>query len=280
MRLSQGITIAFPDKNRVKRFKAARLGVLQGLVPSVSPDKNYYDNSSHWREFFYTVYGLNRMGYFNESLTMLRSFSSKHPEGKVKDLAHGVILAYLLSAISDYYLHSRNSEFLQEFYPIVKKKCVALLEYTKRLNIKKSKKIYQWDNTHPYYFIKGLSGYDVSLFAYAFSQGAFLARSMGIFGDENRYIKESLRIGEIFNIFIQPESKSTIEDVGGDSEGKGKEDEDLSESSEVFRPVHDYQRYDIGGVFPFTLGAFGREWLQESFFTLKKRFGNSLQFLA
>jgi len=278
MRLSQGITIAFPDKNRVKRFKAARLGVLQGLMPPASSDKNYYKNLSHWREFFYTVYALNRMGYFNESLTMLRSFSSNHPEGKVKDLSHGVILAYLLSAVSDYYLHSRNSDFLQEFYPVVKKNCVALLEYTKGLNIKKAKKMSQWDNTHPYYFIKGLSGYDVSLFAYAFSQSAYLARSMGIFGDENRYIKESLRIGEIFNTFIQPESKSTMEEAGSDIEGKGNEDEDVSVSSEGFRPVHDYQRYDIGGVFPFTLGAFGREWLQESFFTLKKWFGNSLQF--
>jgi len=278
MRLSQGIKLRFPDNRRVTRFNGARLGVLHGLLPSVHSDSDYFSTASHWRELFYTVYALNRMGYFNESLTMLRSFTSNQPDGKVKDMTHGVILAYLLSAVSDYYLHSRNSEFLQEFYPIIKKTCVALFEYTKNLRTKNMKKLSQLTNTHQYYFLRGVSGYDISLLAYAFSQSAFLARSMGIFGDENRYIKESLRISEIFHNILELEDIPAGEDTANDSGENVKGGEDIAESAEVSRPLHDYQRYDIAGVFPFTLGAFGREWLQNSVDTLKKRYGNTLQF--
>ncbi len=277
MRLSQGIQVSVPGSRRVENVTASKIGVLQSIIPSSDLDNEYFRNIANWKNFFFSVYSLNRMGYFNEALMMLRSFASHYTEGKVKDMSDATILAYLLSAISDHYLHSRNADFLQEYYPIVKKLCTTLHEYTGNLKAKKRKKFFQYSNTHPYYFLRGLTGYDISLLAYAFSQGAFLARSMGIFGDENRYIEESLRLGEIFSTLLDPV------ELTGDHDSEDMEKDPVNENETkgdkpVTRRVRDHERYHVSGVFPFTLGAFGREWLGNCMSALKTRFGSSMHF--
>ena len=275
MRISQGVNVSLPNSRRVKNYTASKLGVLQAIIPSSDVDKEYFRDIASWKNFFFSVYSLNRMGYFNESLIMLRAFSSQYPEGKLKDMKDATILAYLLSAISDYYLHSRNADFLHEYYPLIKKLCTTLREYTVNLKAKNRKKLFQYANTHPYYFLMGVSCYDISLLAYAFSQSAFLARSMGIFGDENRYIEESLRLGEIFSILLNPGELPVVHDEDVDdavSEDEAPDDEQDSQH------VYDYQRYDVSGVFPFTLGAFGSEWLNKCMTALKKRFGDTMHF--
>ncbi len=152
------------------------------------------DGGIDFRTAYFVIHGTNRMGYSKESvgyidhITKERAFNEKNLS--VEEAADA---SYLLSSIADSFIHTRDLDFLRSRFEKIKKLALLIYGYAKRLK----KSTVNGRNSLRNYFIEEDHPYDCILIAHALGQYSYLARCLGIFGDETKFKKESDRLAGI-----------------------------------------------------------------------------------
>ena len=134
------------------------------------------------------------MGYFPESLSyidhLIKNFTCDEKNIGFDD---AINTCYVIESIADYFIHVRDNAFLQGRFDFIRAKARLLYDYSRKL-----KKPGALDrNSLPYYYIAEEHPYDLILVAHALGQYSYLARCLGIFGDESKFRKESDRIAAV-----------------------------------------------------------------------------------
>ncbi len=190
MRIRNGGNLSLPDRQMQNWFYGSKISLLNFSLKSILKA----DGSMDYRAAFYIIFGCNRMGYFPESLRYI-DFCIKSFTADEKNMTFdGVIdTCSIINAIADYFIHVRDTGFLQGRFDFIKKKALALYNYSRKLKKFGS----HGRNSLPFYYIAEDHPFDLILLSHALAQYSYLARCIGIFGDELKFKKESERIAAI-----------------------------------------------------------------------------------
>lgn len=189
IRMSEGLRIEVPDETITKNFNQAKIT----LFTNNSGD---FDSESvdGYRNLYFFSYAMNRAGLEAEaeklvSIMMERmKFNPKNPEHLV-----AISACYLVNAFVECYLHKRDAGFLQGFFPSIRKIADYIYNYSTSIHSLFDLPGGSMINS----FINEPSEKDFVIFLSAMSNASYLARCMGIFGDEVRYKNESDRLQSI-----------------------------------------------------------------------------------
>jgi len=194
LRIKNGMNIKIPDKNLQNWFYASKVSLLSFHEDSILSEIEK-DVEGGCRSFFHYTCGLNRMGYLPESLKLIKKVIEGVDFNFKKPLFSDIINnCYVLDAIADYFVQTRDIDFLQSHYTVLKNIAASIYGY-----IKKIKSIDGFTgNSINNNYIKNPHYYDMVLISFSLKQFSYLARCLGIFGDEKKYSSESDRITDIF----------------------------------------------------------------------------------
>lgn len=189
-RIRAGANLVIPDRQVQNWFYGSKITLLNFSLKSLVRA----DGSMDYRTAFDVIFGCNRMGYFQESLRCI-DFCIKNFPADEKNLTFDMAIdaASMINAITDYFIHVRDTDFVQGRFDFIKKKAFILYDFSRRL--KKFGTLGR--NSLAYYFIAEDHPIDLVILAHALAQYSYLARCLGIFGDELKFKKESERIAAI-----------------------------------------------------------------------------------
>ncbi len=178
--LKKGMNISLSDKKIMNSFYASKLSVVSLKVDNGS---RMFDLSES-RKIFYYVSACCRMGYYSEALNLL-DFPIVLSKQEKKNLSFTscVCAAYILLAYGEYFIHTRTLDFLQNCYPALKDLAFCI-----------SRCLNNSDHLHnslSYYLGIGDKKHDLVLLASSLRVFSYLARCMGIFGDEKKNSEEA-----------------------------------------------------------------------------------------
>ena len=190
--IKNGINATFPEKWRQNWFYALKVSLLNFINKDL-----YFKNSNiiDFRNLYFIIYGYNRMGYFSESIKII-DLATKNITINEKDISFKNVIdsCYLLSSISDYFIHVRDTDYLQSKYSLIRSIANYLYKYSKN----KKKTGIRDKNSIRDYYIKEEHHYDNILLTFSLEEYSYLARCIGIFGDEIKFKKESERLSTLF----------------------------------------------------------------------------------
>ena len=195
-RANAGVSIAIGDRGIEQWFLASKLSLLSHLNNgSLFPGKSMPDVAQA-RLLYYVLAAYVRMGAFAETLMVLEAFLGSLSLGERPGFHDIVVACYFLCAAGDYFIVSRNMDHLKTVFAAIRAVAVPVLAHAAGI---KEKQVRSADavNTIPYSFLRHAHLHDIFLAACACRQFAYLARCMGLFGDELKFAKESQRLEEI-----------------------------------------------------------------------------------
>ncbi len=189
MRTEEGISVELPDEKYMNVINQSRLTMLNINSSDYSP-VNYGKAAD---SYFY-AYGLIRAGQIRETENMVKQMT----EGlvfndKKKDFNTSISAAYIISSFNELYLHKRDSAFLQENFPEIRKIGDYVYSFCTEIHTLASLKT----NTAPHNLLGESSERDIFVFYLAMSGMAYLSRCMGIFGHESKFRNEAERLQSI-----------------------------------------------------------------------------------
>jgi hypothetical protein len=192
VRIRGGANASFSDRLLQNWFYGAKISLLSFSLKHIRRD----DGSPDYRAAFYVIFGCNRMGYFVESHRyidhLIKSFS---PDEKNITFDAVIDACSILNSIADYFVHTRDTAFIQDRFDFIKKKAFLIHDFSRKL--KKPGALSR--NSIPCYFIAEEHSFDHIAIAHALGQYSYMARCLGIFGDEIKFKKESDRIAGILS---------------------------------------------------------------------------------
>ncbi|OPZ36468.1 MAG: hypothetical protein BWY96_02224 [Spirochaetes bacterium ADurb.BinA120] len=191
IRIKSGLNLAFPDDPVVKWLYATKLCLLNSLNRESQRPRNPEDIAAMRRSCL-MVCACDRMGYHSEAEGMLRSLMPMFGGEAEGSFERAIGASYLLSAFADCFIHSRDMEFLRKGYSSLKSTATGLFEHARTI---KSASPGRGANSLGYYLDASSHPYDKVLLYNALRQYSYLARCMGLFGDENRFAGEARRLG-------------------------------------------------------------------------------------
>ncbi|OHD71518.1 MAG: hypothetical protein A2W19_16050 [Spirochaetes bacterium RBG_16_49_21] len=190
IKIRNGANIHLPSKLLENWFYGSKISLLNGLPKELVIE----GGARGLRTAYFLIYGSNRMGYFNESINyineMINALSVGEKSLSIDDVTG---ICYVIAAIADYFIHLRDIEFLRTRFEFIKKKAFLLNGYSAKIR----KPGVRNRNTLGDYYIAEEHPHDSILIAFALAQYSYLARCLGIFGDEIKFKKESERIAGI-----------------------------------------------------------------------------------
>ncbi|MBN1534003.1 MAG: hypothetical protein JXA20_15140 [Spirochaetes bacterium] len=199
MRIKEGASLTMTDREMQNWFGACKMNSLlfTGSDRNVRQDMlGYLD----YRRLYFAVQGFNRIGYFKEADAIVEELRDRYPTGEKKPGFWSVISGcYLLCAYSDIFTHTRDTDYLQSHFPQIKQVAQILLKAAGGV-----KGLFMNDiNSIPEYCIREGHPVDTLLLSDALERFSYLARCLGLFGDEIRYRKEADRLLGLFTDAIE-----------------------------------------------------------------------------
>lgn len=193
IRLNEGLKIEIPDEEFSKIFCQSRLTLLNYHVNDFNIDK-----IEGFRNLYFFSYAMNRTGQGLDSERIIHVILDKFKyDKKNPDYVKVICGSYLVNSFYECYIHKRESEFLQKYFPSLRQLGDYVYSYSTDIH-----SIEQLpgctDNNN---FIKEPVETDFIIILYAIINMSYLSRCMGIFGDEAKYKNEAERIQSI----IRPE---------------------------------------------------------------------------
>ncbi len=187
IRIRNGANAVLPDKLMQGWFYGSKISLLSFSLKSLRREDGSLDFRAAWQ----IVLGADRMGYFPESLSyidhLIKNFTCNEKHVGFND---AINICYVIESAADYFIHVRDNAFLQGRFDFIRTRARLLYDYSRKL-----KKPGAFDrNTLPGYYIAEEHPYDLMLVAHALGQYSYLARCLGIFGDESKFRKESDRV--------------------------------------------------------------------------------------
>ncbi len=190
IRIRNGANLSLPDRQMQNWFYGSKISLLNFSLKNIIRENGSVD----FRTAYYIIFGCNRMGYFTESLRYI-DFCIKSFAIDEKKMTFDTVIdaCAMINSIADYFIHVRDTGFLQGRFDFIKRKALALYNYSRKLK----KPGTRGRNSLPFYYIAEDHPFDLILLAHALAQYSYLARCIGIFGDELKFKKESDRIAAI-----------------------------------------------------------------------------------
>ncbi len=193
LRIKSGIKLSFPEEPVVRWLYASKLSLLNAINRETGAGRRDFDSVAMKRSCL-MVCACNRMGYHSEAEGIIRSIMPRF-EGVVEpSFERNIGVAYLVSAFADCFIHSRDLDYLRKGYAALKTAAGSLCDYSSGV---KSVSRREGGNSLGFYLTASPHVYDLVLICNALRQYSYLARCMGLFGDENRFAKEAKRLGGI-----------------------------------------------------------------------------------
>lgn len=186
MRLSEGIKADLTDSDFTSLFLQCRLSVL-----NINSDDIDGDNVEVYRKLYFFIYAFCRTGALDAGENFfkqkLNSFIYDKKNITLDDVVKG---CFIINSCYEIFIHKRESGFLQVYYPALKG--VAEYIYSYSVNLHEAKSHRQSTGVHSFAISFNITE---SIYIYsAISNISYLARCLGIFGDESKFKNESLRI--------------------------------------------------------------------------------------
>ncbi len=191
LRIKSGIAVSFPDEPVVRWLYASKLSLLNAVNRESGPGRRDIDAVT-MKRLCLMVCSCNRMGYHSEAETLVRSMMPRFEGAAEPTFGRNIGISYLISAFADCFVHSRDMDFLRKAYAALKTSAATLCDYSTGI---KSVSRPGEGNSLGYYLMASPHLYDLVLVCHALRQYSYLARCMGLFGDENRFAKEVRRLG-------------------------------------------------------------------------------------
>lgn len=205
MRLSEGIKADLTDSGFASLFLQCRLSVL-----NINSDDIIGDNVEVYRKLYFFVYAFCRTGaldageiFFKQKLN---SFAYDKKNITLDEVVKG---CFLINSCYEIFIHKRESGFLQVYYPALKG--VAEYIYSFSVNLYDAKSHRQSTDVHSFALSFNITE---TIYIYsAISNISYLARCLGIFGDEAKFKNESLRIQSVILDSLNCETPSLNHEV-------------------------------------------------------------------
>ncbi|PKL37632.1 MAG: hypothetical protein CVV44_14905 [Spirochaetae bacterium HGW-Spirochaetae-1] len=194
MRMKEGAVLQFPDRNIQDWFNTLKINMLGVIERDIYPDGDT-QNAMNCRSLYYISRGLNRMAYYRESLKIMEEIKERFSFNKKSPQFNGAIdCCYLLGIFADYFMHTRDLDYIQKNYQYVKDLAGHVFRFFGPIkNIRDLS-----ENSLKTYLVKSPQYHDLVLAASSLYYFSYISRCMGIFGDENRFLQESKRLQGLF----------------------------------------------------------------------------------
>ncbi|MDY6935903.1 MAG: hypothetical protein SVZ03_17000 [Spirochaetota bacterium] len=192
--MKNGFYLKFPEKCLEDWFFTSKMSVINSYDMDLS--NATICSNFNMKSIYYFTSALNRMGYLSESSKTIDSILNDFILTDKADFLEFIGGCYLISSISDYFIHSRNIDYLKTKYKIIKN--IALELYSRSFNLwGKDKGLNEERNSIENYFLHESHIYDMIIVSFSLNQFSYLSRCLGIFGDEIKFNKESTRLEEL-----------------------------------------------------------------------------------
>ncbi len=200
MRLAEGIKVDLSDSSFSSLFLQSRLSIL-----NISRDDVAGDSVESYRKLFFFVYALCRSGGLDTAELLFSKKLEEFENNKKKpDFEHVIKGCFLVKSCYELFIHRRETAFLQTYYPSIK----PVADYIYRFSVEIHSATGTGGNTDIHTISMQRSIADtIYIFTSVFNI-SYLARCMGIFGDESKFRNESLRLQSLIAGFFNPESLS------------------------------------------------------------------------
>ncbi len=245
LRLNEGLKIEMPDEQLTKYFQQSKITLFNNNAGDFNPE-----NTDGFRNLYFFSYAMNRAGLEQESEKLVNRMLEKFNYNLKKPEYTSVISgSYLLNSFYECYIHKRESEFLQRYFPVIRKLGDFIYSFSTGIH-----SIGQLPgNTLKNHYIKEPADSDFVIILAAMINISYLARCMGIFGDEVKYKNEAERIQSIVRNIIDKRKAESPDDFSGfrslilfpDAIISSYKDEELREFFSCFTdeknfPVHEH----------------------------------------
>lgn len=189
MRSGEGIRVELPYERYADVINQARLTMLNINSKDYLP----VDYRKAADSYFF-AYGLIRAGQLRDAENMVgQMISGLQVNVKKKDFASAVSAAYIVSSFNELYMHKRDSAYLQENFPAIRKIGDYVYSFCTEVHSIASLR----SGTARHNLIGEASEQDIFVFYLAMSAMAYLSRCMGIFGHESRFRNEAERLQSV-----------------------------------------------------------------------------------
>jgi len=187
------ISLSFEEIKKV--FFSSKMVLLNNTFK-----KNFFKDNS--RDFYFYIDGLLKMGYNQQAFKIIDNNFAKVDPKSIKNESP-IDLIFLFLSLSDYYLYSKDSEFLRSRYHKLSQISLYMLKLSSKIKKNNKYKFFKipYDEDP---FEKNFN--EIILFSFFFKQLSYLARSMGIFGEENKFKKEHLRLSKLLKKGFESEN--------------------------------------------------------------------------
>lgn len=190
LRTDAGMKLKVPDKKFQKWFTSQKLVLSNPLIAGGKGTVNSQFAASDFQQII-VVKALIAAGYLEEASRIIKqNLKLLSVSGKNTSFNEIIRFCYIIIAFTEYYINTRDSVWLQDNYHIVKDGGDVILRFLK--NISSMADLPTNGITH--YMKETPQPFDLIVQGYCLDSMAYLARCMGLFGDEKIYEKEKARL--------------------------------------------------------------------------------------
>jgi hypothetical protein len=203
MRMNEGLKLEIPDEELVKFFRHSKITLFNNNVNDFNPEK-----IEGFRNLYFFSYAMNRAGLELESEKLVNMMLEKFKYNiKNPEYVSVISASYLLNAFHECYIHKRDSSFLQSYFPDIRK----LGDYIYSFSTEVHSVGQLPGNTQNNHYIREATECDFIIILSAMKNVSYLARCMGIFGDEVKFKNEAERIQSIVKNVLEKKKNITME---------------------------------------------------------------------
>jgi len=204
LRMNEGLKIEVPDENLTKYFQQSKITLFNNNANDFNAEK-----IDGFRNLYFFSYAMNRAGLEHESEKLVNLMLEKFKYNIKNPTYISVISAsYLLNAFYECYIHKRESEFLQNYFQVIRKIGEYIYSFSTEIH-----SIGQLPgNTQNNHYIKEATECDFIIILSAMINVSYLSRCMGIFGDEVKYKNEADRIQSIVRNILEKRKQVSLGD--------------------------------------------------------------------
>jgi len=189
IRAEEGIAVDVTDNQYMKTVNQCRLTMM-----NINPATTLPLSVEKARDSFFYVHGFIRAGHIREADEIVRlMIEGLSYDARKRDFTASIMAAYAIAAFYELYIHKRETEFLQQYFPELRKTGDYVYSFCTEIH----NLSYLKSNTLKNCWIGGSSEHDVFVYYKAMSCMSYLSRCMGIFGHESRYKNEADRLQSI-----------------------------------------------------------------------------------
>lgn len=204
LRMNEGLKIDIPDDDLLTYFRQSKISLFNNNVNDFSVEE-----ISGFRNLYFFCYAMNRAGLEQESEKLFKMVLEKFKYNiKNPDYISVIGASYLLNSFYECYLHRRETDFLQSYFPVLRK----LGEYIYSFSTEIHSVSQLPGNTQNTHYIKEATESDFIIILSAMINISYLSRCIGIFGDEVKYKNEAERIQSIIKNVLDKRKEITMDD--------------------------------------------------------------------